>query len=61
MNGAVDVQRMDVGGFSVLLHTKNRGVHRLLPMDFRLREPGIVEQSLQLLWCVGGHALHEVR
>ena len=46
MNGAADVQRMDVGGFSVLLHTKNRGVHRLLPMDFRLYEPGIVKQSL---------------
>ena len=30
-------------------------------MDFRLREPGIVEQSLQLFWCVGCHALHEVR
>ena len=54
-------ESVDVSGFSVLLYTKNRGVHRLLPMDFRLREPGIVEQSLQLFWCIGGHALHEVR
>ena len=42
-------------------NTKNRGIHWLLPMDFRLREPGIVKQSLQLFWCVGGHSLHEVR
>ena len=42
-------------------YTKNRGVHRLLPMDFRLREPGIVEQSFQLLWRIGCHSLHEVR
>ena len=54
-------ESVDVSGFSVLLYIKNRGVHRLLPMDFRLREPGIVEQSLQLFWCVGCHSLHEVR
>ena len=38
----------------MLLYTKNRGVHRLLSMDFRLCETCIVKQSLQLFWRVGG-------
>ncbi len=42
-------ESVDVSGFSVLLYTKNRGVHRLLPMDFRLREPGIVEHRPTIL------------